>query len=79
MAIPFAEKSRNFDIMTVLAMFGRDGATVAELSLLLNRTGGDITRGITDIIRAQNKIEKHTEYHPVTMRRTVRYILTDIK
>lgn len=71
--------TRSAQLLEVLGLFGRDGATVAELSLLLNRTGGDITRGMTDVIRAQNRIEKYTEYHPVTKRRTVRYILADTK
>lgn len=70
-----SDMSREISIINVLSAYGDKGVTVAQLSQILNRTGGDITKGVSVLIRMQKPVSKITEYDVFTKRRTVRYIL----
>lgn len=50
------------------------GLTVVELSILLNRTGGDITKGISILKKTHNIISK-VQIQDYNRRKTVKYTL----
>lgn len=62
------------DTLKALEVFP-NGLTVAELQQLLGRTGGDVTKAVSDLKRDQERIESKVEFNPFTKRRTVRYTL----
>jgi predicted transcriptional regulator len=53
------------------------GLTVVELSLILNRTGGDITKGVSSLKKAHNIVTKHC-MQEFSRRKTVKYILNPV-
>lgn len=54
-----------------------NGLTVAELQQLTGRTGGDVTKAVSDLLKRQEPITKAYVNNPYTKLRTVRYMWKD--
>jgi hypothetical protein len=67
--------NRNAQIIEALTKVP-SGLTVVELSLLLNRTGGDITKGISSLRKTHNIVTKYC-VQQFNNRKTSRYSLVE--
>ena len=70
-----SSNNRNAQLLEVL-INNPSGLTVVELSLLLNRTGGDITKGISVLRKNHTIITKYC-VQQFNNRKTAHYTLTD--
>lgn len=66
--------TRNAQILEALTK-NLSGLTVIELSLLLNRTGGDITKGISSLRKNKHEIQVRYCVQPYNKRKTAHYTL----
>ena len=67
--------TREATIIAVLASYGDKGATLAEICRHLDRTGGDVTKGISILRHLQYRIKSIRFKDAFTNRRSVRYVL----
>lgn len=64
---------RNKEILTALTN-NPEGLTVLDLSVFLYRTGGDITKGVSELMNTHTIIKEFC-VHQGNGRKTVRYII----
>jgi hypothetical protein len=67
--------TREATIVAVLASYGDKGATLADICRHLDRSGGDVTKGISMLRRLQYRIASIRFVDAFTGRRSVRYVL----
>jgi hypothetical protein len=67
--------TREATIIAVLASYGDKGCTLATICRHLDRSGGDITKGISVLRKLQYRIRSVTYKDEFTGRRSVRYVL----